>query len=582
MKQRILIAIVCLIVSCGTAQKNKERKWIYLNIDVFKAQFNDVQSLVDTSKKAGANGIVLVEVKTNYWWTKNYATQFRNAVTRIRDEVKRQSMDFIILGDSVTWCFGPLSADKNFAAGYPMKDVPMKVGCGGSCLEAEETAEIPNGSFETSNGNSANGWFQEAPGTTTFIDTQVKKSGSQSMRTKADIERYSLFLTSVKVRQFQQYTLSFWTRAAALSTQYIAVEIRDAGTDILLTQQQISLPDDDGSRIYFHGTKEQTFDWTQMRIAFNSLMATSVEFTFGVWAGSSGSAWWDDIKLSSTPTLNLLRRASLPLSLTTSGNGGAKKLVEGKDFKRVVDPGLGIGTAPFDGSYDTYHDAPRISVLAAAALSVGDSVMLSGYHAVPSLVGRVGCSWSDQQQLARVVMSYSRNMDAFKPDGFVLDHVDVLHGGWEPAERKKKSSGRAFAAYLKQETAAISRVLPASVSLFIWSQLLDPNSVASNKCKCIPFNKSLKDAYKGADPSKLTILTSDEFIDFELAQKSYAFFDEKKFRQIAVGFRDDDVVVNHRNWQDIIGKRPSAGSMYFTRWPGDYLKITEFGQLWWS
>lgn len=557
-----------------------QKKLLHLYTDVFNVKESSVLSLVQRAKDAGANGVLFGDRKTNFWWTTKYSDRFKSIVGRLRDGIRKMGMEFIIVGDGLGYCYGPISVDRNLAAGYPLQNVPLALLCGGTCLFPVQSVSILNGGFETSNLEIAKGWKQANPGETSFVDSAVSRSGRQSMRTEANVEKDARFSTVLRVATFQQYTLTFWVRALFLTTRFIAVRIRDVDTEIALTQQQLSMTRADGQRVYFQQAEEMSFPWTQMRISFNSLEARAIELTFGVWRGVSGAAWWDDISISSTPTLNLLRRASLPLSLRTADG---RTLVEDVHFKRVVDPQLGtVGRTNRDtGSYDSYHDPPRISLLNNSNLSVRDVVTLNAYHAVPSHDGRVGCSWSDEKLVRHIEMSYLMNTNAFNPDGFLLYHKDAPHGGWEPAERSMKSAGEALVFYLRREIQFLNRIAPKA-DIYMWSEMIDRFDLATKSQRRIPFYKSLVDAQNGVNSKQVIIFSKGPSLGIETGTKSYAAFDKNGFSQIAVAFRNEDIEQNFKNWNDVIGGRKSAGSIYMTNQPTDFSEVEQFGALWWT
>lgn len=72
-----------------------------------------------------------------------------------------------------------------------------------------------------------------------------------------------------------------------------------------------------GNRLVpMESARDLTTDWVEQAVTFNSLDNTNVNMYAGIWGGKTGKIWWDDLRIDAVPTLNMLRRESLPLRIT--------------------------------------------------------------------------------------------------------------------------------------------------------------------------------------------------------------------------------------------------------------------------
>jgi hypothetical protein len=85
--------------------------------------------------------------------------------------------------------------------------------------------------------------------------------------------------------------------------------------------------------------------WTQRDYTFNSGPHTSMTILTGVWGGSKGDYWLDDVSLEETGLIYVLRGTRTPLSVYDPNNP-AHVYQEGTDFGAVSDPQL-AGAPPY-------------------------------------------------------------------------------------------------------------------------------------------------------------------------------------------------------------------------------------------
>ncbi len=532
--------------------------------------------LVDRAKAKGANTVLYGDSKLNRFGIgQNPGNRWLTETQKFVDGVREREMDLLFMSITMGFCGSVISDDVNLTTGYPIKDQPLRLTNGE--LRPVSTASIPNGGFENYSGNVPDGWkFQDAAGTRTFVDTAVKRSGNASFRADAKGGAMSRIITSFNVKPFHQYTLRFWIKAENLSAQNVLAIVRDENNkERNLTNLRLSTPKADGSRTYFNRPNNLTLEWTEMRIAFNSLNATEVNLGLSMFGGTSGKLWWDDVSLLDTPALNWLNRADLPVTVKRQ-NGTALSI--GTDVQNIVDPKL--GQSGFAGKYDTHHSVPKIRPGNESRIQEDEVVTISGYHALPTANGQISCSWNNPEVYARMRMIHERMETTFKPDGYLLNYSEIRTGGWEPSDLQFGTSGAALAASIEQAYKDLEAVAP-NAKFYFWNDMVDPNHNA--KADYYQINNTLAESWNTLDPNKVVIATWWEGQKItDKGPASLKFFSDRGFEQVLGAYYDEDVANNFNRWQTAAqGVSGIVGNMYAT-WREDYSKIEPYGDLWWT
>ncbi len=554
-------------------------RWVRIEANLLVDDIDALMATVRTAKAAGATTVLFSDPKASNWYASDFEDEWEPQMLQLRQAVRDEGMAFIITTASVGYCAPILAMDPSLASTMPTVDMPLRVR--GGELVPESTATLINGSFEASStANVPDGWgTQDSPGQATFLDTAVAADGETSMRfegaNSAEPSKMARISTDATVLANQHYVLRFKFKAEALTAGFIGPIVRGGDTEIDLTNQHPSLPTDGEGRNYSFGAENLTTDWVEMELAFNSREFDTVTMYFGSWTTASGTAWIDDVRIEPAATLNIVRRDNLPLTLTKA-DGTA--LIEGVDVQSVSDPQM--GNIDYPGNFDTYHDAPPISVQPGGSLAEGDAVLLSAHHATVTAGAQVGCAWNEPGTFALMKEMHRQVATVIKPDGIMIDVEETRTGGWEPTDAPFETTGAAFANHVKTVVEDATAVAP-DMALFMWSDMLDPTANAVDGYYQVKGN--LAGSWVGVDPAKIRIVNwrSDEELRAQGAA-SVEHFADLGFEQIIAGFYDQDVAENHASWFDAIGDQPGiVGSMY-TTWEGNFSQVEEFAELWWT
>jgi hypothetical protein len=549
-----------------------QQKWVRTEGNLLVTPVDDILAIARNAKAAGANTVMFSDTKINLWFADSGLAQaWLPKMIALRDGVRGLGMKLVLQTTPVGYCTPVLFHDQNLTTGYPIVDAPLTVRNGS--LVPESTATLANGSFAERSGVRPTGWgYQDVAGTATVLDDAVKHDATASMRFGGVGQPNGMAraFTEATVKPFQQYTLKFWVKADNLTAGYLGPVITTPGGRKLSAQYYSVL--NGASRQYFQGTRSLTRDWTEMSIAFNSGDVSSVTLGFGVWSATAGQLWVDDVRLESTPLLNVVRRDSLPLALRTVDG---REVRESIDVTPIRDPQL--GTIEYPGNFDTYHPAPVVRTVANGALGEGDRVLLSGYHAMVTTGGQVGCSWQEPKLLALFKEIHRQAAVSIRADGYLVDLEEVRTGGWEPADAPFGTSGVSLSAHTQRvlsDARAVTRV-----PIYTWNDMLDPT--ANAVVDFYQVKGTLDGSWKKIDPTVATIVNWKDFDQGTTEVASVKHFADLGFKQLIAGFYDSDVTANYNFWKTATAGRPGiVGSMY-TTWVNDYSKLTEFGNLWW-
>lgn len=550
----------------------RPQRWVRVGTNLAVVDPTELRPIIDRVAVAGATGVLFEDPAVSSYsapGNEALAARWLPRAQQVRNQVRNAGLGFVVGTAPTGYCRPVLAHDPNLATGYPLRAVPMRVS--GGRLVAEPTALLANGSFEEADQNWPSGWDHvDAPGVAVFVDREVSHDGGASLRfenfSAGNAAAEARAMVEVDVAPFHQYRLRFWARMDGLSAAELGPRIVDA-TDPTrrLTHQQWSFARPDGSRQFYAGADERSSDWTEISVAFNSVVATRIRIAVGVWGGSAGRLWVDDVRLDDVALLNLVRRDDLPLRLTTDSG---RELVEGTDVAPIRDLEL--------AALDTYHEPPLPDVFAASGLREGDRIRLDGWHTLVTTNGQVGCSWHDNavfSTLRRIHAAVGRDLD---PDGYLLAMDEVRTGGWEPADQTYPSSGAALGAHIARVVAETAEL--TGKPLYLWSDMVDPTHNALDRY--FEVAGSLDGSWEALDPASVTIVNWKGEADLGTAPASVAHFAERGFSQILAGFYDHDAAANRGAWAPVAADPSVVGSMH-TTWLGDYAQLETFATLWW-
>ncbi|MBV9295171.1 MAG: hypothetical protein JO145_06320 [Acidobacteriaceae bacterium] len=212
-------------------------------------------------------------------------------------------------------------------------------------------------------------------------------------------------------------------------------------------------------------------DWTRVDYSFDSQDSTEAYLYIGVWGGSSGVLWLDDIQVEETALIHVARRAGTPVTMYDPTDP-AKIYREGVDYNYISDPYMAAAETPFH----LYHEPPAVTLPRGTHLSPGQMVAIDSYSVFPiSYSDEVGMCltepgvWEWLRANARAVKN------VLPAAGAVLVGYDEMRqmNSCGSCRAKNMTAGQLLAWSAGQSIGLYRSVLPGA-GLYFWSDMFDP------------------------------------------------------------------------------------------------------------
>jgi hypothetical protein len=306
-------------------------------------------------------------------------------------------------------------------------------------------------------------------------------------------------------------------------------------------------------------------DWTEHHVIFNSLDNDQVRFYVGAWSARSGKLWLDDAKLEETAFVNLLRRPGCPLKILGE-NGTA--YTEGKDFAKLHDTKM--GNTPWPGSFDVYHDPPKLMILPGSRIKPGDKLRASYFHAVTIYDNQVPCSLAEPRVFEILRDQVERVENLFHPNTYLLSHDEIRVANWTEDEfRPGRSAGELLADNVRRCASVVHEISPAA-RLCFWSDMFDPHHNAVNNFYLV--NGDLAGSWEGLPKDAIIVNWNSG-----KPRESLPFFANRGHQQVLAGYYDGQA--------DSIGGWLAAGKSLtgvdgamYTTWQHNFDQLEAFAK----
>ena len=316
-------------------------------------------------------------------------------------------------------------------------------------------------------------------------------------------------------------------------------------------------------------------DWVQVDYTFDSQDTTAAYLYLGVWGGSTGKLWFDDLQLEETALVYLTRRQGTPIKVYDLQNPGTVYR-EGQDFRQITDPRM-AERHPFT---DTYHEPPNVTLTKGTHLSAGQKVAMDFYSTFPIPGSNQVSMCLTDKGVANWVRQNARAIKKLVPVGSgVLLEYDEMRQMYSCAScrAEKKSAGELLAASLMQTADTFGAAMPKA-PLYVWNDMFDPYHNAVKNYYYV--EGDLAGSWKGL-PRDITIMNWN----LDKLQKSLGWFAGLEheqpvvYKQIIAGYYDtgDGAGAARQELQQAAGIPGVSGLMY-TTWNDDYSQLENFAK----
>jgi hypothetical protein len=313
-------------------------------------------------------------------------------------------------------------------------------------------------------------------------------------------------------------------------------------------------------------------DWTQLDYAFNSQDSTEGDLYLGVWGGSSGLLWFDDISLEETALVYLTRRAGTPVRVYDPARPNVK-LVEGKDYNALSDARM----QSKDAFTDDYHEPTPVTLPQGTLLKPGQTVSIN-YYAVTTVPGLHSVSMcpTDPASAERVAENGRALHELFPVgSGLFLGYDEIRQANSCGSCRARHLSAGQLLAWSVGQTIKIYGAVAPHHPLYIWNDMFDPYHNAHANYFYV--EGDLAGSWFGV-PASVTVMNwnldhlRDSLVWFSGADRRQP----TPHAQIIAGYYDTgNGAAAQQELQAAVGIPGVLGLMY-TTWNDDYSQLASF------
>ena len=259
MPRHLILSILFLFFFVPNASVAELRLWFYLPTNLLvDTNVDRGIELLNRAVNAGYTGVLLTDSKFCHWG--QLSERYESNVKRFREECRRLNLECFVAVCPVGYSNDLLNLNPNLAEGLPVLDIPFVVK-GGLLVPEQPTMPIlKNSGFEEHRNNNPVGWgFVDAPGSTSFIDPDVKAEGKVSLRMQEGGDNQPpnwRAMQAINVEPFHYY--------------HVSVMVKTEDFDPADTRIAV-LTADGRSLNWFMPQLKPTDDWRRIDITFNSL-----------------------------------------------------------------------------------------------------------------------------------------------------------------------------------------------------------------------------------------------------------------------------------------------------------------------
>ncbi len=508
--------------------------------------------LVKRAKRAGYNGLLLCDSKMAKWQLQG-CSYTRNCWD-LRQVCTDEGMKLIVGVCPMGYAAEFMAVDPNLAEGMPVRKAPFAVRSG-QLEPVDDVARLVNGSLAEWKRGSPAGWTADKPGLVSFRDDQVTCEGRPTLRQEQSATKGgpARLYQPIQVQPWHYYHVSVMAKTKGCTSKDFRIFALGAGSYPLNWQPPPIKP---------------TMDWTRLDAAFASLDNPQVALYLGSWAPKGGTIWWSDVRLEPGGLVNLIRRPSLPLIITSED--GRTVYFEGQDFSEVQDPKLGHD--PNSGYFTYWHRPPVVTIPSGSRLKEGQKV-LAGYH-FATLVGKsdqITCCLSEPKVYELIEAQIRWVKEVVRPDMYLMAHDEIRHGGWDDScARRHMTCGQMLADNVRKCVQIIQRTDPGK-PIGAWNDMFDPfhNARREGPMYLAKGDGPWSGSWEGLPASVLIANWHQNDAD------SLRFFAGRGHGQILAGYYDADprrIVA----WLKLAAEVQGVRGVIYTTWVGDYSKLEAF------
>lgn len=480
-----LVALLMLFVSGCAAQPpaspvTPELWYWHHSYLVTDENVESSKALIKKAAAAGYTGVVFWDSSFSFMGNPSWNPDNDDRMREVMRFATKQHMKVIALGAPYGWSNDVLHVDPNWAEAQRVVGTRFQVDPSGKRLDVVNSFPgLANSGFEAGKVN----WFDTGDSGVGISNVARRGHSSAGIMNAPGNARLRQKIALIPWREYhlQVFFKSKDFRGGPM------VEVLDAS---------------DTRKVRFNANiaANGTHDWTLLDYFFNSQDSTECALYLGVWGGSSGMLWFDDVQIEETALIYLERRDGVPLKIYDPKNP-TTVYREGVDYNPVIDPAM----KPSDAQFHLYVVPATITLPAGTHLSPGQIVAVDSYSVFPlSISNEVGMCLTEPG----VFKWLERNAGAIKKvlpagEGILLSYDEMRQmNSCGLCRAKHMTAGELLAWNVGQVIHMYKSVIP-SAPLYIWNDMFDPNQNAVNSFYHV--EGDISGSWKGL-PADITIM----------------------------------------------------------------------------
>jgi hypothetical protein len=512
------------------------------------------KALIDKAAAAGYTGAVFWDSSFNFMSNPDWPFENDERMKEVMNYARKKHLKAIATTAPFGYSNDVLSVNPNWAEAQRVVGSQFQVDPSGKRLI-----------FKNSFPGLANHGFEE--GKTGWFDTNDQGIGiseaaqaGKGAGVIVDAPGNGRFRQKITLIPWRQYHLRLFYKSLNFSGGPM-VEVLDAGNF-------------DKGRYVGYPAANGSHDWTEMSIMFNSQDSTSAYLYFGVWGGSKGTLWFDNVFLEETALVYVAHRPGTPFKVYDPADP-RKVYRQGADYNLPMDSDMRPQLPAF---HNVYHLPPEITLPAGTQLKPGQIVAVDSYSAFPLSVSNEMAMCLTEPAVYKWIEKNARAVKkVMPPESAVLLGYDELRqaNSCFSCRSKHMTAGELLAWSLGQ-TVQIYRSAMPQTPLFIWNDMFDPHQNAKDNYFYV--EGSLADSWKGL-PADVTVMNWN-LDQLKASLTWFSGLDPKQsvaHPQMIAGFYDrgNSSAEATRELKEAAGIPGVVGMMY-TTYNDDYSQLQNF------
>lgn len=438
------------------------------------------EALIDKAAAAGYTGVVFWDSSFNFMGNPSWPADNEDRMHEVMKHATKKHLKVVATAAPFGWSNDVLRVNKNWAEAQRVVGARFQVDASGRRLKIENSFPgLANPGFELGKQN----WFD------------LNDSGV-GINAVAHTGKNSAVIVDApgNARLRQKIPLKPW-RQYHIRLSYKSSNFRGSAMLSVLDSSDLGKV-----RLDLSVNASGTHDWTSLDYMFDSQDSTEAYLYLGVWGGSSGVLWFDDIQIEETALIYVTRRAGTPVKVYDPNQPGVVYR-EGVDYNYISDPEMTANSAAFD----LYHEPAPVTLPATTRLARGQTVAIDSYSVFPIPYGNeVGMCLTDPEVLKWLDQN-ARAIKRVLPGGSgILMGYDEMRqmNSCASCRAKNMTAGELLAWSAGRSVQLYQSVLP-SAPLYVWSDMFDPYHNAVKNYFYV--EGDLAGSWKGL-PSNVTVM----------------------------------------------------------------------------